>query len=94
MKPYSTMLFVLLSALLLAGCGKSAQEKQMESDLSKRVMQLHDSGMVKMRQAQALDSQLDSAKVLHDSLAARFPKNAAGHTSDDIVQAKEKLMTA
>jgi hypothetical protein len=95
MKAHSVTLLVLfLSALFFAGCGKSSQQKQMEGDLNKRVMQLHDSGMVKMRQAQGLESQLDSTKVLSDSLAAKFPGDAAGHGSDDISQAKERLSIA
>ena len=91
MKAHSmTLLVLFLSALLFAGCGKSAEQKQMESDLNKRVMQLHDSGMAKMRQAQGLESQLDSAKVLNDSMAAKFPRDAANHGSGDIDQAKGK----
>ena len=85
---------VLLCSLLLVSCGKTSQQKQLESDLNKRVMQLHDSGMVKMRQAQTLDSQLDSAKVLHDSMAAKFPKDAANYSGDDIARSKEKLESA
>ena len=95
MKRLSAMvIFALFCSLLLASCGKTSEQKQMESDLNKRVMQLHDSGMAKMRQAQALDAQLDSAKALHDSLAAKFPKNAAGHSGDDIAQAKGKIESA
>jgi hypothetical protein len=95
MKRLSAMvIIVLFSSLLLVSCGKTSQQKAMESDLNKRVMQLHDSGMAKMRQAQALDAQLDSAKALHVSLAAKFPKNAAGHSSDDIAQAKGKIESA
>jgi hypothetical protein len=95
MKRLSAMVFfALFCSLLLASCGKTSEQKQMESDLNKQVMQLHDSGMAKMRQAQALDAQLDSAMALHDSLAAKFPKDAAGHSSDDIAQAKGKLESA
>ena len=79
MKRLSAMvILIVFCSLLLVSCGKTSQQKEMESDLNKRVMQLHDSGMVKMRQAQALDAQLDSAKVLHDSLAAKFPKMQQG----------------
>jgi hypothetical protein len=95
MKQLSAMvIFALFCSLLLASCGKTSEQKQMESDLNKRVMQLHDSGMAKMRQAQGLDAQLDSAKALHDSLAAKFPKDAAGHSGDDIAQAKGKIESA
>jgi outer membrane murein-binding lipoprotein Lpp len=89
-----TVSALFLSVLLLAGCGKSAQQQQMESDLNKRVMQLHDSGMVKMQQALALASQLDSAVAMHNSLAAKFPKESADHTSSDIDEAKQKLTAA
>jgi outer membrane murein-binding lipoprotein Lpp len=95
MKTSSLTLFVLLlSALLLAGCGKSAQQKQMEADLNTRVMQLHDSGMAKMRQAQTLDAQLDSALTMHDSLAGKFPRESTGHSSTDINDAKQKIASA
>jgi len=85
---------LVLSALLLVGCGKSAQQKQMESDLNTRVMQMHDQEMAKMRQALDLEAQLDSAMTMHDSLGKQFPKQAAGHTGDDIAAAKEKLAAA
>lgn len=95
MKHLSLVLFVVLVvALLLVSCGKTSEQKQTESDLNKRLMQMHDSGMVKMRQAQGLGSQLDSALTLHDSLAQKYPKEAAGHTNDDISQAKQKLASA
>lgn len=90
----SALVLVFFSSLLLVSCGKTLQQKQMEADLQKRMMALHDSGMVKMRQAQAMDSQLDSAKILHDSLAAKFPKEAADQTSDDIAMAKQRLASA
>ncbi len=89
-----TLFLAFLSSLLLVSCGKTSQQKQMESDLNKQVMQLHDTEMAKMRQAQGLESQLDSVKTLHDSLASKYPKEAANHSSDDIVQAKQKLASA
>ena len=90
----AALVLALVCSLLLVSCGKTDKQRQMESDLNKRVMQMHDSGMVKMRQAQALETQLDSAKVLHDSLATKYPKDAANHGSDDIVQVKQKLASA
>ena len=93
-RPGSALVLLFLCSFLLISCGKTSKEMQVESDLNKRVMTLHDSGMVKMRQALALESQLDSAKIMHDSLAAKYPKEAATHTSDDITRAKEKLVSA
>jgi outer membrane murein-binding lipoprotein Lpp len=85
---------LVLSALLLAGCGKSEQQKQMESELNSRIMQLHDAGMAKMEQVKAMSAQLDTILTQHEALAAKFPKEAAGHSSDDIKAAKEKLASA
>ncbi|MBP1647253.1 MAG: hypothetical protein H6Q30_698 [Bacteroidetes bacterium] len=85
---------LLLSLLVLAGCGKSAEQKQMESDLNKRVMAMHDTEMAKMRQAQDLTSQLDSVMSMHDALVGKYPKETVGHSSDDINVAKEKLASA
>ena len=90
----AALCLVVFSSLLLVSCGKSSQVKQLESDLSKRVMQLHDSGMAKMRQARTLTAQLDSALALHDSLAGKFPKESAGHNSNDINESKQKLASA
>jgi outer membrane murein-binding lipoprotein Lpp len=95
MKTYALSFFaLLLSVLLLAGCGKTAQQKEMESDLNKRVMQLHDAGMAKVDQAKAMTAQLDTILAQHEALAAKFPKAVVGHTSDDINAAKEKLASA
>ncbi len=93
MKSLSATLFLVLSFLLIS-CGKTEQQKQAESDLNKRLMQMHDAGMTKMREAASLSSQLDSALTLHDSLAAKFPKETAGHDSRDIAEAKQKLASA
>jgi hypothetical protein len=92
--PLLTLSILLLSALFLAGCGKSGEQKQLEIDLNKRVMQMHDAEMAKLDQAKTLDAQLDSAMTMHESVAGKFPKDAAGHTSDDIIQAKEQLAAA
>jgi hypothetical protein len=88
------LVVLLLSSLLLASCGKTSQQKQMESELSKRVMQLHDSSMIKVRQAKVLDAQLDSARVLLDSLAASLPSDSARSASEVIARAKQKIASA
>ncbi len=95
MKNLPLALFVLLlSLLLLAGCGKSVEQKQLESDLNKRVMAMHGTEMAKTRQAQGLGVQLDSVMLMHDSLVGKFPKETAGHSGEDINLAKQKLASA
>jgi hypothetical protein len=95
MKHLSTnVALFLFCSLLFVSCGKTSEQKQMETDLNKRVMQLHDEGMMKMRQLKGLAAQLDSAQVLFDSLAAKFPKDAASAAATEIAQSKERIAAA
>jgi exonuclease VII small subunit len=85
---------LLLSALLLSSCGKSSEQKQMESTLNEQVMAMHDTQMMKMKEMQRLDEQLDSAILLNDSLRASFPRETEGYTNDNLTDAKRKLSAA
>ena len=61
-------LFPLLiagAALLIAGCGKSAEFKKLESDLFASLSTMHDDGMALMNKGRDLSSKID------DAIAAR-----------------------
>jgi len=90
-----TLPFLLVAALLaIAGCGKSEEFKKMESDLVASVSTLHEDGMSLMNKGTDLSAKLDQAIAAYDSLAAKYPKQFAGQSSDDLKAAKEKLSAA
>jgi len=81
-------------AVLVAGCGKSEEFKKLESTLYASVASLHDEGMAMMNKGADLSAQLDRAIAMYDSLAAKYPKQFEGQSSDDLKAAKEKLANA
>jgi len=87
-------LLVTGAFMLMAGCGKSAEFKKMESDLFASVSAMHDDGMSLMNRERDLSAQIDDAIAGYDSMAAKFPKEFEGHSSDDLKAAKEKLAGA
>jgi paraquat-inducible protein B len=88
------LLFVLAVAVLIAGCGKSAQMKQMEADLYKSVTSMHDEGMALMNKANEALAGIDAAIAENEKLAAAHPKEVAAHSMDDLTAAKQKLNSA
>ena len=82
------------AALLVAGCGKSAEFKKLESDLFGSLSSLHDDGMALMNKGSDMSAKIDDAIVMYDSMAAKYPKEFAGQSSDDLKAAKEKLANA
>ncbi len=87
-------LLIAGAALLIAGCGKSADFKKLESDLFASLSSLHDEGMALMNKGSDLSAKVDDAIATYDSLAAKYPKEFAGQSSDDLKAAKEKLTNA
>ncbi|MEW6510829.1 MAG: hypothetical protein AB1428_07710 [Bacteroidota bacterium] len=85
---------MLVVALLLAGCGKSAEMKQMESDLYASVTKAHDEGMALMNKANDMSAKVDEAIANFQKLASDHPKETAGHSMDDLSTAKQKLSAA
>jgi uncharacterized lipoprotein YmbA len=85
------LVLLIAVAFVLAGCGKSAEQKKMELDLSAQVQKLHDAGMASMKQVDELTGKIDAAVAMHDSLVKAFPKLAAGHPAEDLIAAKGKL---
>jgi hypothetical protein len=85
---------MVAAAVLIAGCGKSAEFKKLESDLFTSVTAMHDDGMSLMNKGRDLSAKIDDAIALYDSMAAKYPKEFEGHSSDDLKAAKEKLAGA
>ena len=88
------IVLVLAGIALLAGCGKSAEMKQMEGDLYKSVTTMHDEGMSLMKKANEMLAGVDVSIAEHEKLAAAHPKAIATHSMDDLIAAKQKLSAA
>jgi hypothetical protein len=85
---------IIAVAVLVAGCGKSAEMKKIESALNTEVMTKHDALMKSMSGLDELSAQITTAVAKHDELVAKFPKYTAGHTSADLTAAQEKITAA
>lgn len=95
----ATMIFqkfcVLLPVVvLLAGCGKSEEDKKMESDLNTQILHLHDYYMASINRMGQLQSQIDSALARHDSLARLRPGFTASESTDDLTSVKARIDSA
>jgi hypothetical protein len=88
------LLLVLSVAVLIAGCGKSAEMKQMEADLYKSITSMHDQGMALMNKANEALAGVDASIAENEKLAAAHPKEVAAHSMDDLTAAKQKLTGA
>lgn len=85
---------MIAAAVLIAGCGKSEEFKKLESDMYASVTAMHDDGMSMMNKGNDLSAKIDDAIAMYDSMAAKYPKQFEGQSSDDLKAAKEKLSTA
>jgi hypothetical protein len=88
---YTITATALAVAVLLAGCGKSDMQKKLETELNDEITKLHDGAMTTYNQAKDLTSQIDAAMANHTEMAAKYAKQFAGHSSDDLVATKDKL---
>lgn len=93
MKHALTPLLVVI-ALAIAGCGKSDELKKLESTLYGAVGKMHDDGMTLMNKGTDMSAKLDEAIAMIDSLAQKYPKQFAGHSTDDLKDAKAKIANA
>jgi PBP1b-binding outer membrane lipoprotein LpoB len=82
---------LLAVAVLLAGCGKSEMQTKLETELNDEITKLHDGAMATYNQAKDLTAEIDAAMANHTEMAAKYAKQFAGHSSDDLVAAKDKL---
>jgi methyl-accepting chemotaxis protein len=80
-----------VTAFLVAGCGKSADQKKLEADLNAEIGKLHEYQMAMIEKIKVMSADLDGAVATFDSLAKARPKETAGRTADDMKAAKEKL---
>ncbi len=81
-------------AASLAGCGKSQEDKKMESDLNTQILHLHDYYMASINRMGQLQSQIDSALARHDSLARLRPGVAAGESTEDLMSVNARMDSA
>jgi hypothetical protein len=84
----------LAAALLLVGCGKSADQKKMEADLNAEVMKIHQDQMKQMTEIRDLMGGIDMELATFDKLTREHPREMKGQTPDDLVNAKKMLLSA
>jgi prefoldin subunit 5 len=95
MKQALAAVFTLaLVALLVAGCGKSADQLKMEGDLSKEITTLHDGLMAKMPQFKELLAKIPELTAQGEQLMKKYPKQAEALKTDGLKSASEMLVKA
>jgi hypothetical protein len=80
--------------IALVGCGKSPEEKKMETDLNADVTKLLDEDKASLDKVADLMNQVDASIMKRDSLVVLYPKLTAGHSVEDLQNAKMQLKTA
>ena len=84
-------LVLALAGLVLSGCGKSAEERRLESELWTKVKALHDTTMAHVMEFGDLEQKIDDAVTRHEELAKRYGRKLKGHSTDDLVTARAAL---
>lgn len=79
---------------VFAGCGKTTDQKKMEADLNAEVMKSHEKQMKELDEIRDLMAGIDIELMSYDRLANEHPKQMAGRTPDDLVNAKKTLLSA
>lgn len=87
-------ILVLVLAIALTGCGKSAEMKKMEADLFASVNKMHNDGMSLMTKATETIGKIDETVSQCEKFAADHPKETVGHNDADLKAAKAKLAAA
>jgi O-methyltransferase involved in polyketide biosynthesis len=90
----AAVITLALVALVVAGCGKSADQLKMEGDLSKQITALHDGLMAKMPQVKELLAKIPELSAQGEMLANKYPKQAEGLKTDGLKSASEMLVKA
>jgi len=88
----ATLSVLVLAALMLAGCGKSADQLKMEGDLSKQITALHDGLMAKMPQVKELLAKIPELTAQGEELMKKYPKAAELLKTDGLKAASEQLV--
>ncbi len=84
-----------LLALLVIGCGPSAEQKKMVDDLTAEVKTMADNAQSSLGQLDGLAGEITAAVSSGDSLAKKYPKQSAEITDviNKLNSAKERLMS-
>ena len=91
MRSSAVVALAAVLALLLGGCGKSAQDRKAEADLNDQIMKGHEVQMAKADRADSLGGELEARIAANDSLVRAFPKETAGRTSGALTAARDHL---
>lgn len=90
----AAVVMLALVALMVTGCGKSADQLKMEGDLSKQITALHDGLMAKMPQVNELLGRIPELSAQGEMLAKKYPKQAEALKTDGLKSASEMLVKA
>jgi hypothetical protein len=90
----AAVVMLALVALVVTGCGKSADQLKMEGDLSKQITALHDGLMAKMPQVKELLAKIPELSAQGEMLAKKYPKQAEALKTDGLKSASEMLVKA
>jgi len=80
-----------IAGLVLAGCGKTSEQKQVEEELWTKVKTLHDETMSQIMEFGGLEQQIDEAVARHEDLAKRYPRQMKDHNADNLQAARAEL---
>jgi len=90
----SLLVLTAALAIVLAGCGKSADQRKLESDLNAAITKAHDEQMASVKVLDSLTSAIEAATARHNEIAAKYAKLVTGHTADDLTAALAKIASA
>lgn len=92
---YFSVILVALVALVLIGCGPSAEQKKMVADLTAEVTGMVDNVKNSLGKLDNVSGEITAAIAGADSLAQKNPKDAAAITDavNQLKTAKERLMS-
>jgi hypothetical protein len=90
----AAVITLALVALVVTGCGKSADQLKMEGDLSKQITALHDGLMAKIPQVKELLAKIPELSAQGEMLAKKYPKQAEALKTGGLKSASEMLVKA
>jgi len=85
---------MLVLALIVAGCGKSKEQINSESELDEEVATLQKDLESNISGISELQAQLDKTLKSHDELKKKFAKLTKNHNANDIADARQGLEAA
>ena len=88
-------LFVFLSVgLIVVGCGKSDEQKKMETDLNEQISKGHHAQMAKLADVDEMIDSVEASLARYDSLAAAHQKEVAQQPKSDLISARDRLTSS